>query len=556
MRLSRKCANNEDTLIDMRGEGELVGLKGPFGGPVHNRSAYAVEDTILYALDAETFSEECAQNSRATRFLSIVSSSDPLDPDLGADGRVVNWFQQPGPSLEWTASRLLACPPSLPIRAAASRMVKEDAAMLVTDDSGKPLGICTDFDLRRRVATGEISVDAPVSELMQSPVYTIPAEISVGSSLLEMMRRGARHLCITEDGTPSTRALGIISERDILLFYGNNPLPILRSVRMAPDIGTLATLRDRVDALLRIGLRSFADIDWYCELIFEINRGLLQRMIELVSERHDFASRACYQLLGSAGRREMLTRGAIDFAIFLPEPAGADLGTYRRLPSELDDALRQCGFAQPVRDAFDDSCDDVDGWQRRFRQWVEHPIESAIHRRLGYFDFEPLQSGCEPGARVRDSLRQALRETPSFTRLLANDALGRLPPLTIFEGSVVDRQGEQSGEFDINTHALLVISDVARVLALDIGDTDALSTLGRLDHARARIPEATRILSDAAKAFRIVLYQRTMNAFRTGGNGDRLSPALLSPTDQALLKFSFSAISRLMSFAARRYGLE
>lgn len=561
VRLSQR-RGDEEMLTDMRGEGEVFGLAGPFSSPTHTRSAHALEDTILYALDAETFYRECQMDSRATRFLAIVLAGDPMDLDGSSDGGQVNWFREPGPPLEWAGSRLLRCGPDYPIREAAKEMVAvEDGSMLVVDATGRPLGICTDYDLRRRVATGEISVEAPVRELMQSPVITVPPGKSVGESLLEMMRRSARHLCLTEDGSPGTRALGILSERDLMLFYGNNPLTVLRSIRLARDVETLATLRERTDTQVRLGLRSFADVDWYCEIVAEINRALVRRLIELIRARRSslLAAGAGFELLGAAGRREMLARSEMGVAIILPDDSATKKAEGIELLGELDEALRRCGFAQPGGTTCGEAtawCQTVEEWEADFRRWVEHPIESRIYRRLEFFDADPLEPDCPIGGRVRDFLRGILRTAPVFTALLANDSLAHLPPLTIFEGYAVDDKGEPIDQLDVNAHALRAVADAARVLALEAGDFEARSTLARLEHARERLPEAGHVLTGAARAFRIVFFLRAMNAFRGGGDGNLLAPASLSRTDQALLKFSFHAIARLLDFVAKRFGLE
>jgi len=560
VRLSQK-RDEEEMLMDLRGEGEVFGLVGPFSSVRHTRSAHALEDTILYALDAETFYRECQINPRANRFLSILLAGDPLDPDPGPDNRKVDWFREPGPPLEWAGSRLLKCGADYPIRDAAREMVAvEDGSMLVVDDAGRPIGICTDYDLRRRVATGEISVDAPVRELMQSPVITAPPGKSVGESLLEMMRRGARHLCLTEDGTPASRALGIVSERDLMLFYGNNPLTVLRSIQHARDVETLAMLRERTDTQVRFGLRTFADVDWYCEVVSEINRALVRRAIELIRARRGeaFAAGACFELLGGAGRREMLARSEMDVAIILPEDSASAKAEGVELLRELDVALRRCGFAQPATTVCGEEvawCHSVEEWEDDFRCWVEHPIESHIYRRLEFFDADPLKPDCPTGGRVRDFVRGIIQTSPVFTALLANDSLAHLPPLTIFEGFAVDEKGQQIGELDVNANALRAVVDAARVLALETGDFESRSTLSRLDQARQRLPEAAHVLTGAARAFRIVFFLRAMNAFRTGGDGNVLAPGALSRTDQALLKFSFHAIARLLDFVAKRFGV-
>jgi hypothetical protein len=55
---------------------------------------------------------------------------------------------------------------------------------------------------------------------------------------------------------------------------------------------------------------------------------------------------------------------------------------------------------------------------------------------------------------------------------------------------------------------------------------------------------------------RIILFLRARNAFVTGGDGNVFSPGALSLADQALLKFTFRAISALLDFVAKQHGMK
>ena len=131
-----------------------------------------------------------------------------------------------------------------------------------------------------------------------------------------------------------------------------------------------------------------------------------------------------------------------------------------------------------------------------------------------------------------------------------------MPPLTFFEGRAVDEAGTPIGVLDINDRAFWAVSDVARLLALEVGQTRALSTLARLDLARKRFTDAGELFSDASRSVRIILFLRARNAFLYGGEGNVFSPGALSLSDQAMLKFTFRAISALLDFVAEHQKLK
>ena len=60
------------------------------------------------------------------------------------------------------------------------------AALVRLQDGG--LGIVTDRDLRNRVVAGGVGADAPVTEAMSAPAFTITPERTGAEAMLEMLR--------------------------------------------------------------------------------------------------------------------------------------------------------------------------------------------------------------------------------------------------------------------------------------------------------------------------------------------------------------------------------
>lgn len=559
VRISRREAGGE-TLTDLRGAGEMAGWSESAGSAVYKRSAHAMEDTMLYALDAAVFQRECQTSPRALRFLSLLSSADLAEPEITAEGRPVNWFREPCRLPGEGGEGPLSCAPDRPVREVARRMAGfEDCAMIVVDAAGRPAGICTSFDLRCRVATGEVSVDAPVRDLMTSPVRTVRPGLSVGDSLLEMMRGGVRHLCVTEDGTPASRALEVISEHALIALYGHNPLALLRAVESAESLETLAGLRGRVEGLLRRSMHGWADVDWYCEVVAEIDRALFRRVEFLVRKNHEpsFAAGVKLLLLGTAGRREKLALTETGLAAIAPDERVLPEG--RTHLAEVSAALVQCGYARraaPLPSQAEPGCLTLSQWEKLLCGLVAWPEAQGIHDRLALLDFAPLETGCPEAARLRQVLAEAVAAAPQFPGVLVKDAAAHLPPLTFFEGQAVDEDGKSIGVFDINDRAFWAVSDVARGLAFEFGEVEVRPTLSRLALAGERISGGTEVMEAAGRAVRIILYLRARNAFLHGGEGNVFLPDSLSLADQALLKFSFRAITELLEFVRRHHRLE
>ena len=103
-------------------------------------------------------------------------------------------------------------------------------SMIIVDDQSHPVGIITDTDLRANVATGMVSIDASIETIMNSPVVTVKQGASLMDMMILMMNHNIHHLCITKDGTDKSEAVGVCSERDMLLAQANHPAIIVKEI--------------------------------------------------------------------------------------------------------------------------------------------------------------------------------------------------------------------------------------------------------------------------------------------------------------------------------------
>ena len=98
-------------------------------------------------------------------------------------------------------------------REAAKQMAEKNiAAIVVTDDGGKLLGIVTERDLTRRVIAGNRDADkTTVGEIMTGNPDTLAPRDSALDALELMRTRKYRHLPVVDDG----RIVGMVSIRDL-----------------------------------------------------------------------------------------------------------------------------------------------------------------------------------------------------------------------------------------------------------------------------------------------------------------------------------------------------
>lgn len=94
-------------------------------------------------------------------------------------------------------------------------MVKNNVTAVIVM-AGKPVGIFTERDVLKRVATKEISLqETMVHEVMTAPIITMPQTALVGDVLAEMYRRDIRNMPVSADSGELT---GLVSMPEILQY--------------------------------------------------------------------------------------------------------------------------------------------------------------------------------------------------------------------------------------------------------------------------------------------------------------------------------------------------
>lgn len=86
------------------------------------------------------------------------------------------------------------------------------AALIVTDDTGKLVGIVTERDLTRRIIANEKNPkETTLDQIMTKNPETLSPSDTAGDALELMRVRSFRHLPVVEDG----RVVGMVSIRDL-----------------------------------------------------------------------------------------------------------------------------------------------------------------------------------------------------------------------------------------------------------------------------------------------------------------------------------------------------
>jgi CBS domain-containing protein len=384
-----------------------------------------------------------------------------------------------------------------------------------------------------------------------------------------MMRRNIRHLCVTEDGTPHTKVIGIISEHDILLLHGNNPAVLAKEIAQATDVRQLAAIRDRAEQLAVQYISRGNSVRFVSDLIAEINDALIARLLTLgerVLEGEGLENpgvRYCWLSYGSEGRKEQILRTDQDTALVYEDPPGnlAEEAQryFRRLGEEMTGDLATCGFALcPGKNMASNPqwCQPLSVWKKYIHGWIRVPNEDALLHAAIFFDFRPVHGHLPLALAIRECISEELRQDRTALILLAKNALRNPSPVGLRKRLNVERTGSRKGLFDLKLRALKPLTDATRVLALDRGIHAVTGTSERVSKL-AEIDASIRdIGQDLLAAYEVLVRSRVLFGARDADRGRYVEVAAMSKPDLGRLQSAFEPVKELLALIKIRYQLD
>ncbi len=534
-------ANGRSVLCDILGGGDMLGAERFNGARNCAHTARASSDVVLYTFPAEDFAGLLEKYPHAMQHVA-------------ANGGVTSGYNPAGARQEphelflhdvVKRKTLLTCSGQQSVRETARQLAGGADAVAVVDDALRAQAIVTSHDLLAWIASGDGDLDQPISRVMTAPPTTVRPDGTVTDGVLAMAASKIGALALTADGGAGGRVHAIVTARDVAPVFGDQPVSILRDVDRARTVDELRAVNQRARAFIRHHLTGTASVDWLVRFAHRTDVGIVKRVIALVPER---VPGACWCFSGAAGRAEALTLASPRPVVILEDGQSQDraMAAYTAVLG----ALADCGYLPSPEIAFDAPFHvaGVSEWRSRYAGWVHEPILQAMYKARPLFDLRAVDGP--------PSLWQTLQTTVAgtvdqgFLHVLSNDCLANLPPLTFFQGAVVEDTGEFVNVFRLDESVLSPLVDVGRVFGMACGAGLGVSTLDRFAAARTRFADHESIFRDAAETLRLVLWQQGRVGIDEGTDGSELPPTLLSRQDRHLLKGSFRSILRLVQFAA------
>ncbi len=545
---------------DVLGAGETFGHISVLSGLPPPLQVRAVEDTLCYRLpdprtmlshpDRLQFAHYGGLVARE-RLISTGGSFSRLERPIGEVAHPITW-----------------CDADDSIRSVAELVTTTGRSCALFLRAGQ-IGIVTDDDFRRRVATGEVGVDAPISSIATTPAIAMSTDRTVSAAYLFMVEQGIHHLVVVDAvGT----AVGIVRVVDMAAAEVRNPL-VIRSAAAAAT--TMDQLVDACRLLTPTTIELWdagLPVEHLGALLSAMIESIFRKIVELHSVESPLADLDCsWLLMGSLGRREPLPNSDVDTALAwaVKEPATKEPAnvTFTReqvaaAAEPLMAALVRCGLA-PCPQGLNATSPLFNRSQRQWRDVAD--LWRATPDNVDYLLMASTMLDARPI--TRPALIRPLRSAlvgglgrDGFTRSLSRFSMNDRPPSGFVRGFVVEHFGEQKGHLNLKKSGLRPVASLARALAQRTGDPTGSTPqrLERAQHSGLLTANEADALSGAFTLCYHLVFDSQIAAIKEGRPVESaIDPDTLDPLERRHLRSAFRTVSGIQERLSRKwFGLE
>ncbi len=573
-----KNIDNTPTLVDIREEGDFIGLRPMFVNEPYVTTAIAKEDTLVYTIEVKNVQHLLENDPKIALFFArsfATGISMNLTPERKEQLQIAihNHKEQKAQLAEIqqieVTRRAYTCRLETPIKEAAQLMaLRETSLLVVVNEQNHPIGVVRDVELRKHVVTGNVKRESPVETIYVPFVVTASGRATIADISILQVKNRVNHIIITENGTKHSPVIGIYAEHDIIVQQGNTPSSIMAQITNAESANDLKKVRNKADLLIQQYLFREVSIAYISSIITEINDYLVFKSIfiakKILSEENTIQPdvKFCWISLGSGGREEQILRTDQDNAIIFEDVSEEKYeevkGYFLRLAQEVNRILKKSGFKYCPAEMMARNpkwCLSLNEWKTQFAEWIEKPDGQNMLYANVFFDFRPSYGDVSLTERLADFIFEKLEKDAGFIIQLAKVALYNPPPLSFFKNFMVETDGEHKDEFDIKVRAMRPLTDAARVLILSLQQSKYNNTFKRFEKLAELDPPNKDLYESAADAFEILMRTKAIKGLKNNNSGRYFKPEELNKLERMMLKDCFTPIRDLQQLLSVRFRL-
>ena len=562
----------EETLLNKCHAGDILGLRPFFAKNNYMMTAKAREESIVYAIPIATFRPFVANNTEVLDFLlQSFASTAPGKNGQNAKGKLINdsvqytdnqseiqFFQ----TLAYNTKPILIAPTAV-VQNVAQSMTDQLFGCVIVHQNNLPIGIITDFDFRSKIANGRFLITSLAQNIMSSPVFCVPENLSLAEAQLFMLRQNVSYLCVTIDGTDKTEIRGIVSQRDLIEAQSNNPGVLIKEIKRATNQEELKILREKLSEFVRTSINKKIPLQHIYSIAGEINFAIIKRAIDLtILDLGSPPARFAWFSIGSQGRKEQLLPTDQDsFLIF--EDVAAD--KYRevkdyflKLAKKATSIIAFSGYSICPNShvaSHQNCCKSLTDWDKKFQNWINTPGENTEEIETIFFDFELVYGDLKIEDNLTQTILKDLKSKQKFLAFLGTSAIKKPAALSFFKQFNTEEEGEFKDYFDIKNRGITPLVDAARLLVLSHEISGFNNTFLRLKQLSIIEPKYEDIYLAAAESFLTLSKFRTLEGLKNGTDGQYIDLLEMTKFDKEKLKNCFQSIKDLEEIIKNKFQL-
>ncbi len=560
-------------VIDKFDEGDVFGLRPLFAKENYASTAITDEETILYGIPIKLFKPLAEHNKAIGHYLIESFASNTENPytkehhiQFFSDVEIIrnptdrHFELQPVKFIQ----NVVTAKPTTTIKIIATMMSNLNIGSVIIEQKGIPLGIITDKDLRTKVVTGLHSINDHASKVMSSPVLCYSKNITIAQAQVSMMKHKIGHICITEDGTPNTKIIGIVSEHDMVVMEGSNPAVLMKAIKRSNSSKDLKRIREKIMVLLEGYIMQNIPLTHTSKIIFELNDATIKRIIERCILKMDQPPpvKFAWMSLGSQGRKEQLLHTDQDNAIIFENVDEDKLEVVRayflKLAKKVNKRLNTIGFDFCNADMMAKNpkwCLSLNEWKQQFSNWTSNTGHDEILLCSIFFDFDISFGEAALTNELSEHTLKLVKENHLFISKLGASALRSASPLGFFRQFLVESDGEYKDLFDLKKRALMPLVDAGRLLTLHYQIKTINNTAERFEKLAELFPEDQEIYLSCSYAFKAISKFRTKHGLLNKDNGRFIELSVLTKEEKMKLKRCFKTIAALQELIKVKFNL-
>ncbi|GAC06959.1 DUF294 nucleotidyltransferase-like domain-containing protein [Paraglaciecola chathamensis] len=560
-------------LYNRLGEGNFFGELGLMRNRPVRFPVVALEDTLVYLIDADTFNHLFDNDEQFADYVEVEDRSRLRDPspDKKDNDSLLT------AKVEKLIGQLpLILPPNTSVQEAALRMTEEGVSSVLISNEQVPnnqvstennddetddepvIGIVTDVDIRSRLVAQGLDLSTPVTDIMTSQLNTVQSNQYVFEAMMLMLKHKVMHLPVLKNSRP----IGLISHQDILRYESQNSLFVVKSIFSAQNVDELATLKEEVHACFSRMVDEDANSQMIGSAMAVIGRSFKQHLLELAEEAFGPPPIPyCFLALGSMARDEQLIVTDQDNALVLDnrfEPKVHD-EYFSKLANFVCDGLDRCGYTYckgGIMATNKKWRQPLNVWEQYFTQWIEKPTPETLLNSAIFFDLDGVWGKKAWAEKLNRLIRQKAHKNSRFLACMARNALLRTPPLGFFKDFVMETDGRQTNSINMKRRGTAPIADLIRVHALSVGakGRNSFSRLNDVIDAKILPPGRGADLRDALEFIAMVRIRHQAFDLEMNRVPDNdIEPEYLSDFERKNLRDAFQILSDAQKYMKYRY---